>query len=73
MNENRHMFSLLPPASEALDEALEAVSALGRMGLVVAHHWPTAEMIEAGASAGGVPAERAIAIYRAMIEASSVS
>lgn len=71
MTESRYSFALLPPASAALDDALEAVAALGHVGLVVANCWPTARMIEAGAAAGNVSAETAISVYRAMIEASS--
>lgn len=53
--------------SRALQNALDAVGAVGDSGFILVPSVPTPEMIAAGAEAGRVSPELARIIYRAML------
>ena len=53
--------------SEAMEFALEVVSAYGQNGMAVVPTKPTAVMLAAGARAGDVSVEIAWRVYQAMI------
>ena len=53
--------------SRALQNALDAVGAIGDSGFVLVPSEPSPEMIQAGADAGNVSADIARAVYRALL------
>lgn len=55
--------------SATLQAALDMVERLGSQGLTAVPVNPTNAMVAAGAKAGGVDPEKALAVYRAMVTA----
>ncbi|ACJ00231.1 hypothetical protein [Rhodospirillum centenum] len=69
MGNSSTLENIRPEMSETLRNALDTVEQMGMYGLTAVPVKPTAEMLLAGARAGGIGVETAWAVYQAMLKA----